>query len=567
MNALSFHKGIIFFTTIITISLLFSYPLFGRISYDVQLEPPDIYYMLPKSFWLYFVSIQLFLIVQQLFSRGKTENALTRPFLTVVLALLLYGALSISQLPSIYTVNDAVLHLANARKVIIDGGVRTPAHAYLQYPGTSFLMAFLSNVTGITGGTLLLAFGIVLNTMFALLIAFMLFRIGERILGPETGFLLPIIYFVGNTTFFTQFCPQNFALTLYFVSILVFIYPEKRTGSSKRMLFMLMLVSSALVMTHPITNLFQISTLFGLYIIQKISRKQIGLRLSLPFFLFETIVTFLWWAFFANENFSVALNSLFALLMKGVQSAPRQASILQYPSFLSQILLIFSRSFYTFTGIAALCGIVFALFRRQKRIKVLVGIFLGILSIGIFPTLLFEGEWADRTLLFAYFPVSGLAIYGLNSLFGSLGSKRRFTTYYRKILVCILIALIPLAFMYHHQYDSIENVDTWDFSITKFLVEFSPSRSIALPWNPGMRNAYYYNNLNISDYGIFIEWLSNPEIRVFSVKTARLLEYTQRNSTAYTNQMLSYANSISFNRLYDSGFTMAYALTNLTRTQ
>jgi hypothetical protein len=562
----SLRKGIVLFTFIAVILLLFFYPLFGRISYDVQLTPPDIYYMLPKSFWLYLTLIQVFLVVQQLFSRGKAEITLTGLFLTAILPWLLYGALPISQFPSIYTVNDAVYHLANARKVVIDGGLLTPANDYLQYPGTSFLTAFLSNTMGITGDTPLLAFGIVLNIMFVLLIAFILLRIGERILGPETGFLLPIIYFVGNTTFFTQFCPQNFALALYFLSILIFIYPSKQTGSSKHMLFMLMLVSSTLIMTHPITNLFQISTLFGLYIIQKTSKKQIGLRLSLHFFVFETVVTFLWWVFFAAENFSIASNGLFTLLTKSPLLEPRFLSILQYPSFLSQVLRIFSWSFYGFAGMAALCGIAVALFRRQERIKVFIGIFSGILSIGIFPFLLFEGEWADRTLLFVFFPVSGLAVHGLNNLF-SLGSKRRFAIYCRKILVCTFVALIPLAFMYHHQYDSIEYVNAWDFSVTKFLVEFSPSKSIALPWSPGMRAEYSYHNPNILDLETFTRWTWDPEIRVFSVKVARLYEYTQENSTAYVNEMLSYASSIPFNRLYDNGFTMAYTVTNLTRTR
>jgi len=565
----SLRKGIVLFTFIAIILLLCFYPLFGRISYDVQLTPPDIYHMLPKSFWLYLAVIQVFLVVQQLFSRGKAEITLTGLFLTAILPWLLYGALPISQFPSIYTINDAVYHLANARKVVMDGGLQAPAQDYLQYPGTSFLMAFLSNTTGITEGTSLLAFGIVLNFVFVLSIAFMLLWIGKRILGPDTGFLLPIIYLLGNTTFFTQFCPQNFALTLYFLSMLIFIYPKKQTTSSKHMLFMLTLVSSTLVMTHPITNLFNMSTLFMLFVIQKISKKQIGLKLSLPFFLFEAIITFLWWVIFATENFNIAIDALFTLLKPSPWSNLPDLFMLQSPSFLSHVLSIFSRSFYAFTGIVALCGMAFFLFRRQERIEVLVGIFLGILSIGIFPFLLFGGEWADRVLLFVYFPVSGLAVYGLNILFSARtgGSKRRFDVYYRKVLVCILVALIPLAFMYHHQYDSIENANAWDFSVTKFLVQFSPSQSIALPWSPGMRAEYSYYNPNIVDLKTFTEWYWDPEIIVFSVKVARVYEYTQGNSTAYVNEMISYASSIPVNRFYDNRFTMAYAVTNLTRTE
>ena len=82
-----------------------------------------------------------------------------------------------------------------------------------------------------------------------------------------------------------------------------------------------------------------------------------------------------------------------------------------------------------------------------------------------------------------------------------------------------------------------------------------------------MRAEYSYYNPSIVEVETFGEWYQDPKIIVFSVKAARVYDYTQGNSTAYRNEMLSYSSSNSVNRIYDNGFTMAYSVTNLTRTE
>ncbi len=298
------RKLIFYISIVASFFLLFGYPFF-RISYALYFEPnsgpPDIISMLPLSYWFFTALVLSFVIIQIVFAKSKFEIKLEKLFLTIFVPWMMYGSLPISQFSSIFTINDAVVHLANAENIILNGGVHYPASGYLQFPGTFQMAAIIGNFIGVTKGASFLDLGIILNTIFVLLISLFLLIIGQRMLGPRNGFILPILYFLVNTGFFKQFCPQNFALLLYFFGIFVFLVLGESYIKSRYTTGILLLTSFVLSITHPITSVYFIATFFGVYLGQKLFKRKIGVTISKKFLLCTTGILIAWWVFFATK--------------------------------------------------------------------------------------------------------------------------------------------------------------------------------------------------------------------------------------------------------------------------
>lgn len=577
MNA---RKIVFIFSVFASFFLLFGYPFF-RVSYALYFEPnsgpPDIISMLPWSYWLFTALVLSLVIVQILFAQSKFEVKLEKLFLTIFVPWMMYGSLPISQFPSIFTVNDAVGHLADAENVILNGGVHYPASGYLQFPGTSFMVAIIGNLVGVTGGASLLELGIILNTIFVLLISLFLLIIGQRILGSRNGFILPILFFLTNTDFFTMFCPQNFAFVLYFMAIFVFLSLGENS-KSRSATGILVLISAVITMTHPITSVFMIATFFGVYLGQKLFKRKIGVTISIQFLLCIVGILIAWWIFFATENFEALINGFFSLFQTGIQFAPTHSVVQTFSTFSAESLSLFTKGFQFFIAGTAVVGLILIWFRRKTKTVplVLFEFVIGLLIVSAFPVFLFKGEWADRSLQFALFPICALAIYGLETISSVLSKKIRFTKHWRTLGICLLIIILPFAFIYHHQTDSTDNVLSSDFSTSGFLLKFSPSVPIAFPWTTGGSATYYYLDPAIANIQIlhspstllspyiFVAWLNHPQVLVFSIKEIREFEYTGTVSSDY-DQRISYLNgSTAWDRVYDNRFNTVYVSSSLT---
>jgi hypothetical protein len=424
--------------------------------------------------------------------------------------------------------------------------------------------------------------GIILNALFAVLISLFLLVIGQRLLGSRNGFVLPVLYFLLNTGFFTQFCSQNFALVLYFMAIFVFLSLGEKSIQSKYATIILVFISSVITIIHPITCVFMIATFFGVYLGQKIFKMKIGVNISVSFLLTIGGLLIAWWVFFATENFEALMNSFFSLIQTGFHFAPTAAIVQTFPTFPAQVLSSFTKTFQISNAVAAIVGLFFVWIERKTKTApvALLAFVIGLLIVSIFPLVLLKGDFADRPLQFAYFPISALAILGLEHISSISTKKIRFARYWRTVGLCLLIIIIPFAFIYHHQNSSIVNANSSDFSTTAFLLKFSPSTAVAFPWNIGMSAEYYFQDpavMNIHiDHSpstilgpyVFVAWFNNPQVLVFSIKETRYAEYT--GTTSNDAIELSYLNkTFDWDRVYDNGFNNAYAsssLANVSKT-
>lgn len=575
-----FRRIFFIITIILSISLLFVYPLFN-ISYNIYLGPisgpPDILNMLPLAYWILTGVILALLVLQILIAQNNFEIKVRNLFLVVFIPVMIYASLPISQLPSIYTVNDAVGHLANAENVILNTNISTPATGYLQFPGTALMVAILGNILGITGGIPLLALGIVLNSLFVILISLFLFAVGNSLIGPRNGFVLPLLYFLVNTGFFTQFCPQNFALMLYFMVITIFSFLSEKSIPSKRGTIVFIFIGAIIVITHPITSVFIVATFGGLYLSRKVLKINSGAPIFFAFLLCIPLMLICWWIFFATENFIATVSSLYTLLHNGLQFTPTHTIVQTLSTPFSQFISFFSKGVQFSLAAVAAIGLIVTYLKRKSKTPhtLLIAISIGLAIISIFPIVLINGEFADRPLQFVYFPICALAIVGLEHFSSLLHKKKYSTKTWRTLGICALILLVPLAFVYHHQIDSIENVVPADFSITAFLVKYSPSASVYFPWSTGMRAEYYFHepaiaNINVvhaptplMDPYIFVAWMTNPQMLVFSMKETRYFEYMEFKSSDDYDQRFSYLNeTFAWARVYDNGINNAYLNTN-----
>ena len=526
--------------------------------------------MLPLSYWLFTALVLSFVIIQIVFAKSKFEVKLEKLFLTIFVPWMMYGSLPISQFPSIYSINDAVVHLADAENVILNGGVHHPAVGYLQFPGTSYMVAIIGKLIGVTGGVSLFELGVILNTIFVLLISLFLLVIGQRILGSRNGFILPILFFLTNTDFFTHFCEFNFAFVFYFLGIVVFLSLGENS-KSRSVTGILVLISAVITMTHPIMSVFMIATFFGIYLGQKLFKNKIGITISIKFLLCTVGILITWWVFFATENFQALINSFYTLIQIGIHS-PTQVFLQPLHSSYSQYLSFFTKVFQFFVGGTAVVGLILIWFRRKTKTVplVLFEFLIGLLIVGVFPFVLFHGDWADRSIQLALFPICALAIYGLETISSVLSKKIQFVKHLRTFGLCLIIMILPFAFIYHHQLDSTLNVLSSDFSTSGFLLKFSPSVPIAFPWTIGGYATYYYQDPTIMDIQmshspstlltpyVFLAWLNNPQVIVFSLKEIRYFEYTGTVYNDY-NQRLSYLNaSAPLDRVYDNLFNTVY---------
>ena len=104
------------------------------------------------SYWIFTAFVLSFVIMQILSAKTKFEIKLEKLFLTIFVPWMMYASLPISQFPSIFTVNDAVGHLANAENVILNGGVHYPASGLSSVSGHFLYGGYYWKYVGVTGG-------------------------------------------------------------------------------------------------------------------------------------------------------------------------------------------------------------------------------------------------------------------------------------------------------------------------------------------------------------------------------------------------------------------------------
>lgn len=544
---------------LITLSLIL-YPFF---SYSAlkgysDLQPPDITYIVGAPFWLYLIFLQglILLFTVSIFRIDRRKPFYL--FLVFVIVLVLFGLYPLGQLPRfvVQSSDDFFYHISISRMIIEQGElVLIPEEGYTQYPGCQMFVVALIEILGLNVRLDAAYFALVLDIVLNLTIATCIFILARKILG-ESGYIVPIVYLIGNTAIGSTvnlFGPSKFGFCLYLIALLMMAKMiDSKITNIRPLVSLIILTSVAVIISHPISAVFLVSTLVGLSIVTSMSiGKALKARVSLILAFLVVILWLSWWAFFATPNFIITVDLLTRLFSAG--ASMNLPSLTSTGAFLSQLVYVYSRALYGFVGIAALLGLIILKRKWPHPSLFFIAIGLGTGVAGVFSIAMAGGTWGDRFILFGYLPLTGLAVFGITRF------KRM-----SRIFVLILILCLPLTFILHHRADFYTTVHKWDITPCEFLQAYKTPRqsSSGNPWALSIYSYFVYtlrHNRSRSPFGhIYVRSWRDSVYKSYSGQVAGhiLTDYWQTSDSL--GEIVRTYIGIETNKIYDNGFVEMY---------
>lgn len=458
MSNMRVHRNWAFVFLFLVITTLLASPIYLKLNFDhYNLLTPDSFYMLTNWFWAGMIILSLSLI-GCFFSSKRLRFLL--PFSLSLLLLVFYPLIQLPSLPG-----DTIYHMSST-KVLTDTG-RIYPEGYVEYPGTYYLAYpgsfIVSNFLGEISGASLLQVTIFLYLVLQLLSVTLLYKLGQKFIGHQHGYLAPFVYLLGNFGHganLLHFSPQLFALVLY----LLFIYVCLRFDSLAGKLS-LFLLGTAIVLSHPITTLFMIASLIGLRLVQRIFKTKLS-RTTVMLLGFLFVVWLLWTMFQAEGTLTKTMKYIASIFPYGIELGGYIDAYVTKPSrtFYSELFWMYREAFHLFVALSAILGVVWGLKSKEKAVIIFSGILLGLVSVALPFLAITPGTWLDRFVLFTYVSVSLLSVLGIKHI-----SKH--TPSFSRIFVVLIIILIPFSLIAGHQNDYVYFTHVWETGAVGFLTD------------------------------------------------------------------------------------------------
>lgn len=277
----------------------------------------DIIQVLPLPAIVYLFSLPTCL---SLIYKLEKRLSIIIPFALVMAIFIIFPLL---QYPLIFH-NDVLWHLSVVKGIVKNGYVASST-GYEIYPGTFILTAIVSYVLGLP----ILETGLMLGILWVIFITTFLLCIG-RLLTKSSNELFkvcwwcPTSFLAYNFMFYNNYhySPQLFGFLLYIIvsfTIIKLLYSKLLRLS---ILIILLVLLSAITITHVFSGFFSIATMFCLYIGgTKIKSKSLSSKPITPFVivLFTVVLFISWHNFVAVQIFEQSIKSL-TTIIKGEKS-------------------------------------------------------------------------------------------------------------------------------------------------------------------------------------------------------------------------------------------------------
>lgn len=401
--------------------------------------------------------------------------------------------------------------------------------SYNMWPATHLISSFIILIGNVSLGSL-----IKYMPLFWIITIIFLTNVMGKIFNfsPNQSFLLSFMIIASFVTFLYYYGPPSISY-LFFIMIFICIN-DISINRKKRLYIPLILLISALEITHLLTSLVVIIVICIMYLIER--------RLK-TLMLFSITVFFSWYFFMAPFMFQVAGDNLSNLLIIGNNSVKftQTNSIIQMSKILS----------YTYLGIYIICVALVtlnmlynkSLLNNKKSINCLAWS----IGIGSFLFLNYGSEMDDRLYIYTIIPAATYIILNISNR--------------SKILIAIMVIFAFLHIPAHYDAESINMVYTTELYGSDFFASrvepgnknpinvnyvFGPLLDYyhPLPFNergginPYSTGIYNPSNASLEDstYIIYTKQTNNFLLYVFGYDSIKLwLESENKSKLIYTN--------------------------------
>lgn len=429
----------------------------------------DLFDMLPFEAWVSFCIICISLLVSTKFLPNNVKPF----FLSVMFILIFFSLFTFSQYPALSD-RDYFLHGRLAKSIMTKGNVEVRSgDQYLYYPGAFIFWASISMVSGLD----ILKMAILLSFMFQIFAVFFLFLLFKKSLGFFLSGLATTFFVLSNLSYtrFTidHFCPQLFALALFLLALHIFI---EMHGPKKTKIFVLaILLTGVLMFSHPITALFLVFSITGVYIITKFReysmKDSFSSFPSFGVFFFVVLICIVWVLYGATPFFQESIQYLLEIGTKNEVST--EFTLISFTSlkhFNIQILLyvlsLYWKLFDLILFIGAVCVTIYGFRKSNRMILFMGGVLAGIIACGAIFSLT-RIFWIDRIIFFILIPTC----YLFTKFIAKISIRPRVITFIIPLLILLMIPSFLTIYSFTSQYQYFQH--PWEFSSCIFLSEYN----------------------------------------------------------------------------------------------
>jgi len=276
-------------------------------------------------------------------------------------------------------------------------GHTNPAEVwYHSWPGFSFQLASLLNITGISNPEPVMALYPFVVEVIYVLIILALFSVDNNSPGP-VAWMAALIFVLGNWTYSNYFSPQSSAYILSLCFILVLVWLNRKQAGNLPEKILLIVLFSSIVLTHLLTSLIVLITLAVLIIFYFIRYR----KFRWIDMLLLTATLFMGWTIYGASN-QLKMN-----LPLVIQEILRLDLLLE--QFMGRIVetSVQHQTINTirvaYTGVIALVGILGFVLNIKHRgwqitERILFGLAVAVILIS--PLLFYGGEMIVRAYIF-----------------------------------------------------------------------------------------------------------------------------------------------------------------------
>jgi hypothetical protein len=448
---------------------------------------------------------------------------------------------------------DTWAHSGGSLSLLTYGRYNQPLHVYArEYPGVFMFQSIAFLITGIKPVILMKYYPILFSVMLVLS-AYILFR--RLIRGRRMVYLATLFFITGSVWVFpNHFCPNGFAFIWYLLFFFL-IFSER----SHKVGFLSILIAVAIILSHPITSLFLVLLMsvipLGLVLAEKTSifekiyiLKRRFWTLSQVFTVFFFVSWFAWFLFNATGTFTDLANTavLFFTSLSEYLTLGRLTERLPTTSVhhIGHTLKICYSLLYLLVSVTGTLYLLFERFGKKKKehiylLTLMIAWTAGCGIFGLATGFIHGGEFFERPLLYAFVPLSTLAVFSYKMKFGKV------------ILVSVLLIGAPFSILASYSNESFEYPPLSDSFGTTFMVSHNITEMHNVVVGDPTSAVYYFYALHWN-----LRYGSNPANSSSGTRT--FLVWSQASNNFYSfylkertyRQMASYAAYMSWMEKY-----------------
>jgi len=458
----------------------------------------------------------------------------------------------VANLPALYSPDQPRVEFRLALNYLILGnsyiGDFFKYSKYYQWPATWLLGGIYSGITALS----IYIVPTFLSTLSLYELVIVLFLLSMRLWKKRFIALLTLlIYAALPYNRVLHFCPQQYSLVLYLLSLLG-LYLQKY--------FIVAIISISIITSHPITTVITLASIVISLISSKlVSTHQKSLKL-IRSLLLVSIVTFaiVWNSFFVQENILTSVIKGLLREEETLKSLGTSTITAMSHNVLYKVLITYRYTMY----ILLILALVVTLLSCTRQIINFILTSIGGIVIGTIILNFLPRGWIDRGVMFFFTVIIPISAKGFDIIIQRISVKRNHKSEEWIILVFIFLSIVSIL-SYYSSIPLYSSFTLWHERHAAVFVASNLKCIAVVGWpseclryyNPLLKTYYISSNINtlakVSEKEI-IDLYCKVSITAVSPRERSYIYYKFLRSILWSN--VDYKLSIIFSVIYNNGY-------------